>query len=111
MKKILGALAIAAILSIFLFVMAGFADEIQTETPGEAAFNKYCLMCHPGGSNIFNPAKTLRTKDLEANNIKNPDDIINLMRNPGPQMTKFDKETIPDNVAKEIAEYVLKNFK
>ena len=38
-------------------------------------------------------------------------DIVKLIRNPGPQMTSFDKNVIPDNLAKQIAEYVLSTFK
>jgi cytochrome c6 len=102
---------VAAIIGVSLFVMTGFADETQKETRGESAFNEYCMACHPGGNNIFNPAKTLHKNVLDANNIKTPGDIIKIMRNPGPQMTAFDKDTIPDNVAKEIAEYILQNLK
>jgi cytochrome c6 len=101
----------ATIIGVSLFVMTGFADETQKETPGESAFNKYCLACHPGGNNIFNPAKTLHKNVLDANNIKTPEDIIKIIRKPGPQMTEFDKDSIPDNVAKEIAEYILRNLK
>jgi len=109
MRKVLGVLITA--LGIWLFVMTVSAEETQKEKSGKAAFNQYCVVCHPGGSNIFNPEKTLHKKDMEANNIKKPEDIIKAMRNPGPQMTKFDEDTIPDNVAKEIAEYILENFK
>jgi cytochrome c6 len=109
MKYIL--FAVATVIAVSLFFMNGFADETQKETPGESAFSGHCMACHPGGDNIFNPAKTLHKKDLDANNIKSPEDIIQIMRNPGPQMTKFDKDIIPDNVAKEIAAYVLKNLK
>jgi cytochrome c6 len=101
---------VAALIGVSLFVMTGFADD-QKESPGESAFNQYCMACHPGGNNIFNPAKTLHKNVLDANNIKTPEDIIKIMRKPGPQMTAFDKDTIPDNVAKEIAEYILMNLK
>jgi len=109
MKSVLGALL--SVIAVSLFVMTGFADDTRKETPGESAFNEYCMACHPGGNNIFNPAKTLHKNDLDAHNIKNPEDIVKIMRNPGPQMTQFGKDDIPDNVAKEIAEYVLKNLK
>ena len=54
---------------------------------------------------------TLRKKDLEAHNIKNPGDIVNKMRNPGPGMPAFDEKTVPDKDAQKIAEYILKTFK
>jgi len=78
---------------------------------GETEFKKHCEACHPDGGNIINPQKTLHKKDLEANNITKPEDIIGKMRNPGPGMTQFDKETIPDSEAREIAEYIFKTFK
>jgi len=109
MRKIVGVLI--TILGLCLFVVPVSADETSREVPGEAAFNQYCMVCHPGGGNIFNPAKTLHKKDLETNSIKSPEDIVKLIRNPGPQMTSFDKSAIPDNLAKQIAEYVLNTFK
>jgi len=102
---------LAAIACLSLLVMAGFADDTQKELPGESLFNEYCLACHPGGSNIFDPEKTLHRRDLETHHIKTPEDIIHIMRNPGPQMTRFDKDSVPDRVAREIAEYILNNFK
>ena len=78
---------------------------------GEALFKEYCYACHPEGGNIINPSKTLNKKDREANNIKKSEDIVRIMRNPGPGMPKFDDKTIPDKDAKEIAEYILKTFK
>jgi cytochrome c6 len=68
-------------------------------------------MCHPEGGNIINAKKTLHGKDLKANNISKPEDIVKVMRNPGPGMTKFDKKTISDKEAMEIAKYILKAFK
>ena len=109
MKSVL--IAVAAIFAVSVFVMTGFADDTQKESSGESAFNEYCMVCHPGGNNIFNPSKTLHKNDLVANNIKTPEDIVKIMRNPGPQMTQFSKNDIPDNTAKEIAEYILKNLR
>jgi cytochrome c6 len=109
MRKMAGAMAI--VIGVCVFVVNGSADETPKRSAGEAAFNEYCLVCHPGGGNIFNPVKTLHKKDMEANNIKTPEDIINIMRNPGPLMTKFDEFAVPARVAEEIAEFIMKNFK
>jgi len=109
MKPVL--IAVLSVIAVSLFALTGFADETQRETQGESAFNEHCMACHPGGNNIFDSSKTLHKKDLDAHNIKTTDDIVNIMRNPGPQMTQFSKDDIPDNVAKEIAEYILKNMK
>ncbi len=78
---------------------------------GEALFKENCSPCHADGGNIINPQKTLHKKDLDANRIKKPADIVKKMRNPGPGMTKFDEKTISDKDAKKIAEYILKTFK
>jgi cytochrome c6 len=107
MKRTLaGAITAAA---VFSFTALGVAEDKATS--GEELFKKHCAVCHPDGSNIVNPKKTLHKKDREVNNIKNPEDIVKTMRNPGPGMTPFNKSTIPDNDAKKIAEYILKTFK
>jgi cytochrome c6 len=109
MKKVLAGTIVAA--GISLFVISGFADEKSNVKIGETDYNERCVACHPGGGNVFNPQKTLHKKDLEANNIRTPEDIIKIMRNPGPNMTRFDENSLPEKEAKEIAEYILENFK
>lgn len=97
--------------AVVLFVFHGHASPASKATPGEQAFQKNCTVCHKDGGNIINPAKTLHKKDLEANGITKPSDVIAKMRNPGPGMTKFDQKTIPDKTAGAIADYVLKTLK
>ena len=77
---------------------------------GAGLFKQHCFTCHPDGGNVINPQKTLHKKDREANGVKTIEDIVGKMRNPGPGMTKFDEQTIPDADAREIAEYVLRTF-
>jgi cytochrome c6 len=107
MKNVL-LLSLAA-LFLFSCIMVGIAK--GEGYSGETEFKKHCEVCHPDGGNIINSQKTLHKKDLESNNITKPEDIIKKMRNPGPGMTQFDKETIPDSEAREIAKYILKTFK
>jgi len=114
--KIIFSLAVAAISLCALIADSSIAAEKvdkdkSNKISGGAQFKEHCSVCHPGGANIVNPAKTLHKKDLDANLITKPADIISKMRNPGPGMTQFDKETIPDNEAQEIAAYILKTFK
>lgn len=78
---------------------------------GKALFEKHCVSCHAGGGNIINPQKTLQAKDLKKHGIAKPEDIVKLMRHPGPGMLTFDEKTIPDKEAKKVAEYILKTFK
>lgn len=47
----------------------------------------------------------------KARNIKNSEDILKILRNPTSPMVKFDEQTLPDEDAKAIAEYVLTTFK
>ncbi len=108
MKKIL----FMSVLALLVGGLAstGFAEK-SAPAQGKALFEKNCASCHPSGGNIINPQKTLHKASLAAHNVTTAKDIINLMRNPGPGMTKFDKQTIPDKDAKSIADYVLKTFK
>jgi cytochrome c6 len=95
---------------LFLFVMGNVAVARAGDMSGKELFEKHCAMCHPGGDNVMNKSKTLHDEDLKKNGIETADDIVNLMRNPGPGMLKFDHEKISDDAAKKIAEYVLEAF-
>ena len=83
----------------------------ENPAPGEESFNKNCAVCHPDGGNIINDKKTIRSKDLKAKGINNVADIVRIMRNPGPGMSKYDADEIPDKEARDIAAYILKKFK
>lgn len=81
------------------------------ENTGEQLFKQYCVACHPGGGNTVNPKKTLLVKDMAEHKITTAQDIMKVMRHPGPGMTKFDEATIPDKDAKLIGDYVLTTFR
>ncbi len=107
MKKSLAAVLISTL--VCSLAAAGFAqDPAKT---GEELFKQNCAPCHVNGGNIVNPAFTLHAKDREAHGVKTAKDIIGKMRNPGPGMTKFDKQAISDKDAKKIADYIIKTFK
>jgi len=97
------------ILISFMMLSLGGAVCAEENT-GEALFKKNCSLCHPNGGNIIRPEKSLLKKHLDEYGVKTADDIVNLMRNPGPGMQTFGKDRISDADAKEIAEYVLKTF-
>lgn len=78
---------------------------------GETLYKQHCSACHPDGGNPMNAKKTLHPADMAANNVKSADDVVKLMRNPGPGMTKFDTSTISDSDAKAIGDYVMTTFK
>lgn len=108
MKKTVFVAVIAAAVVVSFSQMI-FSEEKKPAT-GEELFSKFCSACHPNGGNVFKQNKTLSKADMQANNVKTAADIINLMRNPGPFMTKFDKETISDKDAGLIAEFVLQKY-
>ena len=105
------AIAAAALMSLTAFAGAASAEGYGGKIDGKKEFEEHCAVCHKDGGNMVNPAKTLSKKDREANGVKSAKDIIDKMRNPGPGMTQFDAKTIPDKVAKAIADYILKTFK
>jgi cytochrome c6 len=109
MRLVPGFFVVAAAICLFALNNSASADEKIKS--GEDLFKQHCAVCHPNGGNIVNPKKTLKKSDREANNVKTVDDIIRIMRNPGPGMTKFDGTTISDAEARKIAQYILKTFK
>jgi cytochrome c6 len=100
---------ILAMVVSFAFSQVAFAEN-KADNIGEEKFKALCAICHIDGGNLYNPKKTLHKADRESNNIKTADDIIKLMRNPGPGMTKFPAIYFPDKEARKIAEYILKTF-
>jgi cytochrome c6 len=86
------------------------AQTAAAEKSGEALFKEYCAMCHANGGNIINPEKTLSKKDRQANNVDSIKGIVHNIRNPGPGMARYDEETVSNDDAKLIAEYILKTF-
>lgn len=94
----------------FVCAMAGVSGA-ATSPMGKKGFENNCAICHPEGSNIINPAKTLKKSSLTDNGITSRKDIVRIMRHPGPGMTSFGTNVIPDAEAKEIADYILKTFK
>jgi mono/diheme cytochrome c family protein len=81
-----------------------------TATTGEQLFKQHCAACHPNGGNTITPAKTLSKKAMADRNIKSADDIVKIMRNPGPGMNKFDEGMISNDDAKKIGDYILATF-
>ena len=106
MKK---SLAAATLFAVGAFALSALADT-GGKPDAKAEFEKHCAVCHPSGGNIINKAKPLTKEARTTNGIKSWKDIVAKMRNPGPGMTKFDKNAISDKEAKAIAEYILKTF-
>ena len=107
MRKVLSVSLFTA--GVFLLASSANAAE-PPEGRGKALFEKHCAICHQSGGNIIKPNKSLHGSDLAANGITTAQDIVRFIRNPGSSMTKFDKQTISDADATEIAEFILKTF-
>jgi len=112
MEAVMKAIHLFSVLLLFSFLPAvQAAAGSEDGKSGESLFKEHCAVCHPDGSNIVNPHKTLHKKDREANRVMTAADIIGKMRKPGEGMTQFDKNTIPDKDAARIAKYILDTFK
>lgn len=78
---------------------------------GKRLFNRHCQVCHPGGKNIVNPARSLFVQDLKKNGIETPEAVVNIIRKAPPGMPSFDVKVLPDGDAQAIARYILETFK
>jgi cytochrome c6 len=83
----------------------------NADPEGKRAFEENCAVCHPEGGNIINPDKPLSKSSLAAGGITSKDEMVRFMRNPGPGMTRFDEQSLPDSEARAIAAYILKAFR
>jgi cytochrome c6 len=99
------------IFSALFFYCTSIAEASAEDSPGKEAFLKNCAVCHAQGGNIINSKKTLKKKDMNANGVKTVADIIKTMRSPGPGMTQYDSNTIPDKDAEAIASYIMNTFR
>ncbi len=82
-----------------------------TGLTGEQLYKQHCAVCHPNGGNTITPAKTLSAKGMaERGTVKSADDVVKVMRNPGPGMNKFDQSMISDEDARKIGDYVMATF-
>lgn len=79
----------------------------RAEANGQELFMQHCNACHPNGGNIIKPQKTLHKGERTVNTVE---EVVGKMRNPGPGMSTFDSNFLPDSDAKAIAEYILKTF-
>ncbi len=93
---------------LFFFSGSPLADSTKS---GAALFQQHCAVCHPNGGNIVSPQYPLSKASMASHGVKTAADIVGTMRNPRPGMTRYNKQTIPDEDAEEIAQYILQTFK
>ncbi len=82
----------------------------QEASVAKDLFEKHCAACHPNGGNIMNSEKTLATESLAESGIKTPRDIVQVLRNPGEGMPKYDEQKIPEDQALKLGEYILETY-
>jgi cytochrome c6 len=105
------ALSLTLFFSLLALTVVCSTAQAAEQNIGEVYFKEHCAECHVDGGNIVKPTKTLFEGDRATNGIKSASDIIQIMRNPGEGMTRFDVKTLPDNEARMIAEYIINTFK
>jgi cytochrome c6 len=108
--KICGRVLFLLLIACVVVGLASVTYSEATEKTGEQLFKEHCSMCHPEGGNIINPKKTLLKKDLEINKIKTAEDVVKIVRKPGPGMTTFDVKSLSDKDARMIADYIFKKL-
>lgn len=103
--------AVALLAAVMASGCSPETGQYRSGPSGEALFLRHCAGCHPDGKNIMYPPKDLRRMTLAANGISKLEDIVLFMRNPGRGMPRFDRLTLPDDEAREIAVYVSSTFR
>ena len=89
---------------------AAVPEPSATGMTGEGLYKQHCAACHPNGGNTIKPDKPLGKKALAKHKITKSEDIVKVMRNPGPGMNKFDQGMLSDDDAKKIGDYILLTF-
>jgi len=93
------------------YIPAGAQEEPAADA-GKRLFEKHCAVCHPGGGNLVNPDKTLRTRHLAANGLSTADSLVKYMLNPGkgmPRLVHEDREITREQAASS-ASYTIETF-
>lgn len=104
------------LLLALLMIPAGCQPKVESAPAvatarGAELFRARCAACHPDGGNVINPKKTLHAGVLAGHGIRDAGDIVQVMRKPGPGMTAFPPDLVPDEEARLIAQYVLATFR
>ncbi|WP_051091789.1 c-type cytochrome [Methylosarcina fibrata] len=98
-------LSILFVSSMLVLGLTGNAQAADASA-GAEIFAKNCNMCHSGGKNMLNPAKTLSMTDLKNNQMDSEAAIITLVTNGKPPMPAFGS-TLSEEQIKNVAAYVV----
>jgi cytochrome c6 len=97
--------SILLVSSVLTFVFIGNAQAAEASA-GAEIFAKNCNMCHAGGKNMINPAKTLSINDLKSNQMDSEAAIVTLVTTGKPPMPAFGS-TLSEEQIKNVAAYVI----
>ena len=90
MKKFMPFLCVIALFSV---VSSNATGDATKKPAGKALYNKHCQACHP-----------------QADKLKSIKNIIEKMRNPVSTMPAFGENKISNDNAKQIDEYIHRDF-
>jgi len=71
---------------------------------GEKIFETHCVSCHPGGGNVMDPDKPLKT----SHRLKDFESFVAFIRHPEEPMPTFSPAQVSDGDAKELYRYITK---
>lgn len=103
MKKLVSLVLLALAIVTFSFAPPAFAGDAAK---GASIFSANCAMCHGGGGNVINGAKTLKQDKLEQYGMASEEAIINQVTKGKPPMPGF-KGRLSDADIENVAAYVL----
>ncbi|MGB7413623.1 MAG: c-type cytochrome [Thermosynechococcaceae cyanobacterium] len=86
MKKLLSIALMAVAFVTLTFTTPAMAADAGA---GAGIFNANCAVCHMGGNNTINPAKTLKQDDLDANGKNTSAAIVSQVTNGNGAMPAF----------------------
>jgi cytochrome c6 len=102
-KKLLSLVLVVLTVASFTFARPALAAD---DVHGKQVFSANCAVCHAGGRNSVNPAKTLEKSVLEANSMYSADAIKTQVTNGKNAMPAFGGRLSAEDID-DVAAYVL----
>ena len=103
MNRLLLGMTVTIIAVIFFTCAPGLAADA---TNGKKVFKENCAVCHKGGNNFINPAKTLKKNVLQKNELFSLEAIMTQVTDGKGQMPAF-KDKLNKESIEDVAQYVL----
>jgi cytochrome c6 len=100
-------LCLMVVILVSVFTTAGMTQGTTGAASGEQLFKEQCSACHPNGGNVINPHKPLKGSPK----LKTFAAFLSWIRKPVQPMPPFPPSKIPDQQAKKLYDYILKQKK